>query len=409
MFRHLQRLNLNSSRILAGALLACVLLTGACKSDYPASAQQNPQGPGQEARRVKMARVEEMPVGSAVVVTGTLAAQDQSTVAVKVAGRLRSINVDLGTLVRRGQPIAQVEPQDYQLRVEQAQAALGQARARLGLAPEGSSERVDPEQTGTVRQARAVMEEARISRERAVQLVESGVIARAEYDATDASYKVAYSRYQDAIEEIRNRQALLVQRRTEVDLAKQQLIGTVVYAPFDGVVEQKIASIGEFLAGGAPVATIVKVNPLRFRAEVPERDAPSVRAGQRVQLTVEGDMNKHSGRVVRLSPSITEQNRILVVEAEVANNGNLRPGSFARAEIVTDDASMAVTVPASAVIVFAGIEKVITVEGGKAKEKTITTGRRLGEFTEVLAGVNVGESVVADPGNLQSGQAVTVD
>lgn len=410
MFRYLQRLNLNASHILAGAALACVLLTGACKSDYPASAQQNPPGQGQDApRRVKMARVEEMPIGSAVVVTGTLAAQDQSTVSVKVAGRVRSITVDLGTPVRRGQAIAQVEPQDYQLRVEQAQAALGQARARLGLSPEGASDRVDPEQTGTVRQARAVMEEARLSRERSVKLVEQGVIARAEYDTADAAYKVAYSRYQDAIEEIRNRQALLVQRRTEVGLARQQLVGTVVYAPFDGIVEQKIASVGEFLAGGAPVATIVKVNPLRFRAEVPERDAPSVRAGQRVRLTVEGDMNAHTGRVVRLSPSITEQNRILVVEAEIANSGNLRPGSFARAEIVTNDVATAVTVPASAVVVFAGIEKVITVEGGKAKEKTITTGRRLGEFTEVLAGVNVGESVVADPGNLQSGQAVTVD
>jgi RND family efflux transporter MFP subunit len=195
----------------------------------------------------------------------------------------------------------------------------------------------------------------------------------------------------------------LAQRRSELDLARQQLIGTTVYAPFDGIVEQKIASIGEFLAAGAPVATIVKVNPLRFRAEVPERDASSVRAGQQVRVTVEGDMNAHNGRVVRLSPSITEQNRVLIVEAEIVNSGLLRPGSFARAEIVTSDSTMAVTVPASA-----GIEKVITVEGGKAKEKPITTGRRLGEWTEVLAGVNVGESVIADPGNLQSGQAVNV-
>ena len=410
MFRYLQGLNLNSSRILAVALLASGALSFiSCKSDYPAAAQQNLPGQAQEApRRVKTAQVTEMPIGSAVVVTGTLAAQDQSTVSIKVAGRLRSISVDLGTPVRRGQAIAQVEPQDYQLRIEQAQAAVGQARARLGLSPEGASDRVNPEQTGTVRQARAVMEEARLSRERSVKLVEGGVIARAEYDAADANYKVAYSRYQDAIEEIRNRQALLAQRRSELDLARQQLIGTTVYAPFDGIVEQKIASIGEFLAAGAPVATIVKVNPLRFRAEVPERDAPSVRAGQLVRVTVEGDMNAHSGRVVRLSPSITEQNRVLIVEAEIANNGLLRPGSFARAEIVTSDSTTAVTIPASAVVVFAGIEKVITVEGGKAKEKPITTGRRLGEWTEVLAGVNVGASVVTDPGNLQSGQAVNV-
>ncbi|MGH9901491.1 MAG: efflux RND transporter periplasmic adaptor subunit, partial [Pyrinomonadaceae bacterium] len=291
---------------------------------------------------------------------------------------------------------------------QQAEAALQQARARLGLAPEGADDRVDPEQTGTVRQARAVMEEARTNRQRTITLVEQGVVARAEYDTVDAAYKVALSRYQDAVEEIRNRQALLAQRRSELALAQQQLLGTTVYAPFDGVVEEKVASVGEYLAAGTPVVTVVRVNPLRFRAEVPEREAPSVRAGQAVRVTVEGDPSVHAGRVVRLSPTITEQNRILVVEADITNNGHLRPGSFARADIVTSDASTAVTVPSSAIVTFAGIEKVITVDNGKAREKPVTTGRRVAEWTEVLAGVNVGEAVVLEPGNLQSGQAVNV-
>jgi multidrug efflux pump subunit AcrA (membrane-fusion protein) len=99
---------------------------------------------------------------------------------------------------------------------------------------------------------------------------------------------------------------------------------------------------------------------------------------------------------------------VLVVEAEISNPGALRPGGFARADIVTDDASMAVTVPSNAVVTFAGIEKVIVVNNGKAQEKAITTGRRTGEWTEVLSGVNVGDSVVLDPGNLQSGQNVNV-
>jgi len=98
----------------------------------------------------------------------------------------------------------------------------------------------------------------------------------------------------------------------------------------------------------------------------------------------------------------------VVVEADVRNNGNLRPGAFARAEIVTNDSRMAVTVPNNAIVTFAGIEKVLVVENGKALEKPITTGRRTGDWTEIVAGVNVGERVVVDPGNLQSGQAVEV-
>ena len=394
----------------AGWLCLCALVSlGACKSDYPAGANQTTGGPqGGAARQVRTARVEEMPVGNSISVTGTLAAQDQATLSVKVPGRVRTLTVDLGSVVRQGQTVAQIEQQDYQLRVQQAEAALGQARARLGLSPDGTDDRVEAEQTGTVRQARAVMDEARTSRARTETLVKQGVISRAEFDAADAAYKVAVSRFQDAVEEIRNRQALLSQRRAELALARQQLADTTVVAPFDGVVQERKASVGEYLAAGAPVVEIVRVNPLRFRAEVPERDATSVHMGQQVRVAVEGASANFMGRVVRLSPTITEQNRMLVVEAEVPHNGTLRPGSFARADIITSDTAKAVTVPSNAIITFAGIEKVIVVQNGKALEKPVTTGRRAGDWTEIMSGVNVGDAVVLDPGNLQSGQPVNV-
>lgn len=397
-----------SRRFLVASLVLSA--SAACKSEYPASGQQKGPGAGRggEARQVKVARVEEQPVGVSVNVTGTLAAQDEATLSIKVPGRVNTITVDLGSVVRRGQVIAQVEPGDYRLRVQQAEAALQQARARLGLQPQGDDDRFNPEETGTVRQARAVLEEARQNRQRVASLVESGVVARAEYESADASFKVAQGKYQDAVEEIRTRQALLAQRRTELSLARQALADTTVIAPFDGLVQERHVSVGEFLGAAAPVVTIVRVNPLRFRGEVPERDAATVRAGQSVRVTVEGDRGLYAGRIVRLSPTINQQNRVLVVEAEITNPGSLRPGGFARAEIVTNSGDVAVTVPANAVVTFAGIEKVITVENGKAKEKSITTGRRAETWTEVLSGINVGESVVLDPGNLQSGQPVNV-
>jgi RND family efflux transporter MFP subunit len=267
---------------------------------------------------------------------------------------------------------------------------------------------VDPEQTATVRQARAVLDEARFNRDRAAKLAEQGVIAKADYDTANATFKVAEGRYQDAYEEIRNRQGVLAQRRSELALAKQQLKDTSVVAPIDGVVQEKRTSQGEYLAAGAPVVTVVKIDPLRLRAEIPERDSHNVRTGQNVRVTVEGDQNVYVGQIKRLSPVIAEQNRMLVVEADVRNNGNLRPGSFAHAEIVTNDAKMVVTVPNNAIVTFAGIEKVIIVQNGKALEKPITTGRKTSELTEIVAGISVGEKVVVDPGNLQSGQAVLV-
>ena len=398
-----------SIRFIAG-LLFCVLVSvcGACKSGYQGSAQQTRPGENKSARQVKTARVEETPFGETVTANGTLAAFDQTTAGVKVAGRLSSISVDLGSVVRRGQMIAQVEANDYKLRVQQSEAALGQARARLGLSPDGTDDKVSAEQTGTVRQAKAQLDEARLSRERAVKLVEQGVVAKADFDAADATFKVAQSRYQDALEEIRNRQALLAQRRSELALARQQLADTAVYSPIDGIVQLKRASVGEYLAAGAPVVDIVRMNPLRLQAQVPERDAATVRFGQNVRVTVEGDAKVYIGQIKRLSPVITQENRMLMVEADVPNDGNLRPGSFAKVEIVTNDAKMAVTVPNNAIVTFAGIEKVIIVQNGKALEKPITTGRRSADSTEILSGVNVGDQVIVDPGNLQSGMAVQV-
>lgn len=381
----------------------------ACKSDYPASARQaRSGGDPKEARQVKTVAVAETPFGETVTANGTLAAFDQTTVSVKVPGRLRAISVDLGTVVSKGQVIAQLEPEDYKLRVQQAEASLSQARARLGLAPDGADDNVDPEQTATVRQARAVLDEARFNRDRAGKLVEQGIIAKADFDTANAAFKVAEGRYQDAYEEIRNRQGILAQRRTEVALARQQLKDTAVYSPLDGIVQEKKASAGEYLAAGAPVVDIVKMDPLRLRAQIPERESRNVQSGQSVRVTVEGDPNVYLGQIRRLSPVIAEQNRMLVVEADVRNNGRLRPGSFARAEIVTNDSKMAITVPNNAIVTFAGIEKVIVVQNGKALEKPITTGRRSGEWTEIVSGINLGEKVIIDPGNLQSGQAVAV-
>jgi RND family efflux transporter MFP subunit len=379
------------------------------QSNPPALAQQNPTRAETGApRAVKVTRVSQVPMERAVTAFGSLAAYDQATVSVKVPGRLHSISVDLGSVVRQGQVIAKVETQDYQLRVQQATAALAQARARLGLSPEQNHDRIDPERTSTVRQARAVLDEAQANQERTKTLFDQGIIPQAQVGTAEASYKVALSRYEDAIEEVRNRQALLAQRSSELELARQQLADTTIYAPFDGAIQERRASVGEYLAAGAPVATIVRMDPLRLRADVPERDVPSIRVGQHVRVTVEGDENVYTGRIARLSPAISQQNRMLMVEAEVRNKGTLRPGAFARADIVIDDQNLALAIPGNAISTFAGVEKVLLVQDGKVSEKTIVTKRRIAEWVEVVSGIKVGDVVVLDPGNLQPGQAVTI-
>ena len=391
------------------ALLAAALIPLGCQQSPGPAAAPPSEAQRPQSREVRVVPAAEEVVDRRVGATGTLAADEQVVLGTKVAGRISELPVDLGSRVRRDQTVARLDPTDAHLRVDQAVAALQQARARLGLSPEGTDDRVDPEQTSLVRQARAVLDEARLTRERTDRLWKQELIAQAQLDTAVSALGVAEARYQDALEEVRNRQAVLLQRRSELELARQQRADTVVISPIEGAVSERRASIGEYLAAGAPVVTLVKLHPLRLRLAVPERDATAVRIGQAVVVTVEGAAGEHRGRVARISPAISEQNRTLLVEAEVPNEGaGLRPGAFAKADIVLVGDLRVVTVPATAIVTFAGVEKVLTVDKGRAVEVRVTTGRRLGDRVEILTGITKGTPVVGQPGNLTGGQSVTV-
>jgi len=238
--------------------------------------------------------------------------------------------------------------------------------------------------------------------------VKDGIGSQANLDEATAGWKVAEGRYQDAIEEVRNRQSLLTLRRTELELAKQALTDSTLTAPLSGRVRERHATPGQFLGTGAPVVTIVKVNPLRLRLSIPQREASAVKVGLTVRVLLEGDPQPYAGRVSRISPAIEESSRTLSIEAEIANpTGVLRPGAFANAEVVTESTQVAILLPETALASFAGVDKVFVVAAGKAAERRVTLGRRHDGQVEVLTGLKVGEFVVTVPGNLIDGETVT--
>ncbi|HYO15261.1 MAG TPA: biotin/lipoyl-binding protein [Thermoanaerobaculia bacterium] len=140
--------------LIAAAILPA--LFAGCGGDNPASAQgkgKGPEGEQQPTREVRLARAEEGRLARTVAVSGTLAADEQAELGIKVAGRIERIFVEIGDRVRRGQPIARLIPTDLELRVQQADTALQQARTRLGLPPGGPDRIDDPEETAGDNQA----------------------------------------------------------------------------------------------------------------------------------------------------------------------------------------------------------------------------------------------------------------
>lgn len=358
---------------------------------------------------MRLARAEQRLMERTIPATGTLAPVESSTISTKVAGRLQRLEVDIGSPVNQGDLIAQVEPRDYELRLQQSAAALAEARAALGLPLESDGENVNVEAVSSVKQAKAVFDEAVKNLDRIRSLTEARVASTSELDTAQAGHQVARTRYDAALEDARARLAALAQRRAEFEIARKQLSDASIRAPFAGSIQTRMANMGEYVAAGAPIVRLVKTDPLRLRLEITERHSTLVRQGQLARLSVEGDTNVYTGQISRLSPALNETNRMLLVEADVPNPGLLRGGLFARAEIVVREKQPSLSVPTNALVTFAGIEKVVTVVENKAVEKPVTTGRRGPGWVEILSGLAPETLVVLDPGGLRTGQPVVVE
>ena len=327
---------------------------------------------------------------------GELFAEELANISTKVPGRVLKLTVDLGSLVKTGDVLAELERDDYQHRLRQAEAQVEQIRVRLAIANQ-KDDLVDPERTAMVKEARAALEESRIVYDTTERLTQEGVVSRIEFERARARKQGLEARLQSALSEVLQMGSQLSERRAQLDLARQQLTDTVIRAPFDGAITKRVASIGEYLATNAPVVTLVRQHPLRVRLEVPERFAGQIHRGQAIDVRLEGSSLKRTGRVMRLSPSIEAQNRSLTVEGEIPNqDGLLRPGSFVEGSITVDAQAQGITVPSAALVAFAGVERVYLVKGGVLDDRIVKSGRRLtGERVEILEGLKDGDLVVA--------------
>lgn len=341
-----------------------------------------------------------------VEVVGSLAADEEVVVSAQIAGELSALNVDFGSYVQQGQVIGQIDRRDAQLKLEQSEAQLRQTMARLGMR---EGEKFDPLQNADVQQVKAQLDWAKMDFDRATRLVEKGDVPRSVYDQALTNRNMAQARYQAALDGINQQVAVIEQQRAAINLARKNLTDTVVRSPISGAVKEKHVTRGSYLAVGNKIVTLVKTNPLRLRADIPESSAAAVRVGQTITLSIDAfPERKFEGRVVRIGASLDEKTRALTVEAQVANpNNQLRPGMFAKSQLITNQNASVIMVPQKAILTTSGLSKVFVVENGKARERIIKTGEIDGELIEIVSGVNSGEVVAtSNLDKLQEGSQV---
>jgi RND family efflux transporter MFP subunit len=328
---------------------------------------------------------------------GSLFADEITTVGAKVTGRVVTTPVDLGDKVAAGATLVTLDQQEYELLVQQAESQLLQVRAAVGLKPDAPVESLDPVNAPPVREARAVWEESQQQVRRLKELRQQDAVSDAEFEAAAAAERVAEARYASSLNSVRERMAQIGVRQAELDLAKQRLQDTNITAPFDCVVQNRMVAPGAFIQVGQAVANIVRTKILRFRGAMPERYVHELEIGQPVILHIDSYPEPIAVRVSRISPTLDEMSRSLIFEALVDNEaGLLRSGLFCEAEVEIDETATALVVPPSAVVRFAGVDKVWTVVDGVAREAVIQLGRTDADRIEILSGVKEGVEVLRD-------------
>jgi membrane fusion protein, multidrug efflux system len=340
-------------------------------------------------------------------VTGTLQADAQTDVAAEGSGRVLAVNVERGTVVKAGTVLVRVDAEDVRSALREMEAMAAQTQARLGL---GATDAFEATRTSEARRARAAMERAELEFQRYAKLVEMGAVSRSDYDLRRMEATTAREQYESSLNEARQLYQSLLAQRARVEIARRALADTDVRAPYDGLVAEKHATVGQYLQKGAKVATLVRVDPLRVELIVPEAAVAAVRRGQKVSFGVQAYPGKRfDGVIAYVGPSLKADSRALVVEALVPNpEGRLQPGLFATARIELPAGKPSVLVPLAAVRTEAGVSKLWVVRQDRAEMRLVHLGREVGDRVEALRGVAPGEQVVgAYSDTLQDGALVS--
>ena len=329
--------------------------------------------------------------------SGYAVAQRKAAVSSKITGRLISLSVEEGSRVKKGEVIATLENED-------SQAALNRAQANVNLA------------RSTLDQAKAELEDAQINHHRNEQLVAKGFVAQSTVDASEARYKRAKAAVAAQEAAIRASEAALEEAKVLVEYSN-------IRAPFDAVVLTKNADIGDIVTplgaaanAKAAVVTIADMGSLQVEVDVSESNISQVRVGQPCEIRLDAFPDlRFKGAVHMIVPTADRSKAsVLVKVAFKEMDPRILPEmsakvAFLSREMVPEEEKPLKAVPASAVISRGGHSVVFLVNGDRAVEKTIRTGRRMDTMIEILEGLGSGDKVVLNPGsNLKSGTRVKI-
>ena len=359
---------------LSSSVVVALLFAG-CSSPEAAAPAAGADAAGTQGHpiEVAIAPVVEADVAITVQATGAFAPAEVSDVAPEVAGIVAATLVDVGDRVTAGTVLARLSRADAELRLEQARAGLQQAEAALAQAQERHSL-------------------ARGNATRYDALVKTGDVSKTLQE--QAASEAATTRHGVATAE-----ATIADFRSRLAIAQKAVGDTTVRAPFTGFITARPVAVGEYVTSSSIVATVMKLDPIRLRLQVPELEAGRLRPGQMVTATVEAfDNRQFSGRITAINPALDTATRATIVEATIANpDGAIRAGMFATAQVALGATERGLFVPRAALLEDPNTNsfRVFTVADGAARLRVVQPGTAGDGRVRVITGIAAGERVVA--------------
>lgn len=341
-----------------------------------------------------------------LVLPGNLQAFTSAPIYARASGYLKRWYADIGTSVKAGQVLAEIEAPELDQQVRQAKANLQQAQAALQQA------------LANRQQSKANEEYARVTADRWKQLAAQGVVSSQDNDQRQAQYQAQVANSQALDEAIAAARSNVSAQEANIALLEQLQEYRIVKAPFDGVITARNTDIGALInaGNGGPAQDLFHIaaaGTLRVFVNVPEVSSRSAVPGVTAELVLaEFPGRRFRGRLVRTADAMDPATRTLLAEIDVDNaSGELRPGSYAEVHLALQG-GRALIVPVSSVLfrsegLRVGVVRAGTNGSSTAELVPVTVGKDFGNEVEVTSGITERDEIIESPSDsLTSGAAV---
>ena len=425
-------------RGLALALLLLAVAASGCgrsggKSGTGTDQAEEPRIP------VAVADAEVATMADHVTVTGTIRAQREADISPQMSARVLEVTVREGDAVRQGQALIKLDPTQAESTVRQARAGkdaaaarLAAARSRLQILEQGAREEERAIARSRVEQAEAALRTAQADRDRLRGLFDQGAVSKQQLDAAQMGYDTARTNHDSARQaldltekgarpeeidaarkDVQAGAASLAQAEAALAGANEMLSYAVLRSPFNGVVYQRSVNPGEVVStmGGLPLLRLADLSSVYYEATVPERAALKVKAGQRVDVVVQGNGDRAvNGTVERLVPIADPRSRDFLVRISIVDGTtSTKPGMFARGAVIVQEKTDVVVVPKAAIVEKEGKPVVFVVKDDTAQSRPVVVGLTDRTRAEIVGGVDAWETVViAGAEGLRDGSPVQI-